>query len=367
MARLSRSSRTWARSAACPHHHVATLGSFSSSPIGRWPAPAGSPAGPGFPARRRPSGLASTTDPLRTACDQPGNRRSASGPSSSTGSANSASRRRTSTSTRFSPPIVRTIDRAVAHRQVAALDQQEAEIAREIGVLEIGLVQRPRRQQADARRLAAGLRRQRAAPGLEERREPLHLHRRIEVRHGARERDAVLQRIAHAGGSLGAVAEHPPAAVRPAAEIGRVDLQPPSRRASGRPTIGPQEIRARRPRRRPAARRPATRRPGRRRRPARASSSSARCISPAAIVAPFGLGDHERHMAERPGALLALAGVIDAVIDAGVALVPVREREGALHLVRPHAGEAVQHGQPVRTEPAAPRRRTRRGRPAASR
>ena len=43
---------------------------------------------------------------------------------------------------------------AVAHRQVAALDQREAEVAREVGVLEVGLVVRPGREQHDARVVA---------------------------------------------------------------------------------------------------------------------------------------------------------------------------------------------------------------------
>ena len=53
------------------------------------------------------------------------------------------------------------IDAAVAHDQVVALDQQEAEIARQVRLLEIGLAEGPGRQQADARIAALG----RAAPG----------------------------------------------------------------------------------------------------------------------------------------------------------------------------------------------------------
>ena len=50
-------------------------------------------------------------------------------------------------------------DAVVAHRQVAALDEREAEVAGEQRVLEVGLVVRPRREQDDPRR-----RRRRAAP-----------------------------------------------------------------------------------------------------------------------------------------------------------------------------------------------------------
>ena len=104
-------------------------------------------------------------------------------------------------------------DAVVAHRQVLALDQQEAEIAREIGVLEIGFVQRPGRQHADRRIVAAAERRQIRLQRLEERRDALDLQLPIDVGHGARQREPVLQRVARARRRLRAVAEHPPAAV----------------------------------------------------------------------------------------------------------------------------------------------------------
>ena len=75
---------------------------------------------------------------------------------SSSGSAKSASSRRSSTSARRRPGDGADEHAVVAHREVFALDQQEAEIAREIGVLEIGLVHRPGRQQADAANRPAG-------------------------------------------------------------------------------------------------------------------------------------------------------------------------------------------------------------------
>ena len=61
----------------------------------------------------------------------------------------------------------------VADGQVLAFDQQKAEIAREIGVLEIGLVHRPGRQHADRRIVAAAERRQLGLERLEERRDAL--------------------------------------------------------------------------------------------------------------------------------------------------------------------------------------------------
>ena len=69
------------------------------------------------------------------------------------------------------PDDVRTLEagdgahmhQPVAHDEVAALDQQEAEIAGEIGLLEIALVHLARRQQADARLRALCHRRQAVA------------------------------------------------------------------------------------------------------------------------------------------------------------------------------------------------------------
>ena len=133
-------------------------------------------------------------------------------------------------------------DAVVAHRQVLAFDQQEAEIAREIGVLEIGLVHRSRREHADAGIVLAVERGQLRLERLEERREPLDLERAIDVGHGAREREAVLQRVAGARRRLRAVAEHPPAPVGRAADVDGVE---PQMRAAGRRDADqrPQEFR----------------------------------------------------------------------------------------------------------------------------
>ena len=48
------------------------------------------------------------------------------------------------------------VEAAVADREIVALDQQEAEIAGESGLLEIGLAVAARREQADARLVAIG-------------------------------------------------------------------------------------------------------------------------------------------------------------------------------------------------------------------
>ena len=128
--------------------------------------------------------------------------------------------------------MVRTNTRAVAHHEVAALDEQEAEIAREIGLLEIGRAPRARRQDADARFAALAARLQAGAQFGEERRQALDVHVAVDGREGLRDDEPVLERVAGAGRRLRAVAEHPPAAVRPAADVGGVEPQPACRPAA---------------------------------------------------------------------------------------------------------------------------------------
>ena len=115
---------------------------------------------------------------------------------------------------------------AIAHDEIAALDEQKAEIAGEIGLFEIGLAPRAGRQDADARPDALRARAQARAKLAKERRQPLDVHLAVEARKGLRDDEPVLQRIARARGRLRAVAEHPPAPVRPAADIGGVEAQP---------------------------------------------------------------------------------------------------------------------------------------------
>jgi len=115
---------------------------------------------------------------------------------------------------------------AVAHDEVAALDQQKAEIAGQIGLFEIGLAPGARRQDADARPGALRAVAQAGAKFAEERRQPLDVHLAVKARKGLRNDEAVLERIAGARGRLRAVAEHPPAPVGTAADVGGIEAQP---------------------------------------------------------------------------------------------------------------------------------------------
>ena len=118
-------------------------------------------------------------------------------------------------------------DLAVAYREVAPLDEREAEVARQQRVLEVRLVVRSRRQQADQRRAVAPGRplTQRITQGVEERGEVLHVQVAEHLREHARDDEPVLQRIARARGRLRAVVDDPPAAVRRTRQVGRVVKQ----------------------------------------------------------------------------------------------------------------------------------------------
>ena len=136
------------------------------------------------------------------------------------------------------------VDAIVADRQVAAFDQRVAEVARQEGVLEVGLVVRAGRQQHDAGILA--MRRhqaaQRLAVGLEEGREPTNLRGAKDVRQYARADDPVFERIAGARRRAGAIGDHPPLPVRRARQIRRINMQVDAARDRNAVT-GPNESR----------------------------------------------------------------------------------------------------------------------------
>ena len=119
---------------------------------------------------------------------------------------------------------------ALAHHEVFALDQQQAEIAGHIGLFEIGLAPGAGRQQADARLAPRGGGGEAGAKIAEEGREALHVHLAIEPRQRAGQHEPVFQRIASARGGLRAVAQHPPAPVRPTAHIGGIEAHPAAAR-----------------------------------------------------------------------------------------------------------------------------------------
>src|SRR5262249_54722638 len=226
---------------AWPSHHVATLGSARSSP-----STVGASAGRKLNSARasttpEPSALAITTVPSRTACTKPGT------PSSRTrvkleriGEAG------------VQPPHQyfgaleaghrADEDAIVAHGQILAFDQQEAEIARKISVLEISLIHGPGREHADPRIILPIKRGKLGLKSLEERRQALDLEPGIPLGHGARQRGGFSERIPGARGRLGAVAEPPPMAIGRPPDI--YGINPQMRAACRRdPDQRPQEFR----------------------------------------------------------------------------------------------------------------------------
>ena len=240
------------------------------------------------------------------------------------------------------------INLAVAGDQVVTLDQQEAQVTGQVRLFEIGLAERAGGQQADARVGAVGGRGQALAEPVEEGRQALDVHGVVEVRIGATKHQPVLQRIARAGGGLGAVVQHPPAAVRPPAQVCGVDLQIA---AAGRcdPTQRRDEVRA------------AGHRGGR-----QVAVGDQRGVAievaqqgfhqvgalldAGGDLRPFLFAEDQRQRVERPAALVLLA--IDPVGDAGVADVPGGQVEAALELALGILGEIAQEAQPVAARPA---------------
>ena len=110
---------------------------------------------------------------------------------------------------------------------VAGLDQQVAEVAREIGVAEIVLVMRAGREQGDARIAPAAELRQVRLHALEERGEPERIARLEEIAGEMRVHDAIGERVADARRRLGVVVDDAPVAIHLARNVDGVELHMP--------------------------------------------------------------------------------------------------------------------------------------------
>ena len=108
----------------------------------------------------------------------------------------------------------------VAHRQVVALHQAQAQVAGQVGMLKISFVVRARCEQRDVGRStcrAAGLDAvDQGAVGLGQ---ALHRERLEGLRKLARNDLPVFEQIAQARWCLGALRQQPPAAIRSARQI----------------------------------------------------------------------------------------------------------------------------------------------------
>ena len=121
------------------------------------------------------------------------------------------------------------VEPVVAHHQVAAFDQRQAQKARQVGVLEIGFVVGAGREQHDAAVALAGLDR---AHGLEVVGQRLvggdqFLHLHFPERFGKQARDgqSVFQQVAQARGRLRALRDHRPAPVRTVGDVKSGNVQ----------------------------------------------------------------------------------------------------------------------------------------------
>ena len=117
---------------------------------------------------------------------------------------------------------------AVAHRQVAALDQRAGQFAGEHDVLEPELVVGAGGEQGESGPLGAsrGEALQRVLPGVEERSEAPRRVGAEQFRERAREGAAVLQHVGDAGRVRGAVGDDAPLPVGPAHDLGGIGVQP---------------------------------------------------------------------------------------------------------------------------------------------
>ena len=251
---------------------------------------------------------------------------------------------------RLQTPQGLDVDAVVADGQVGALDQRVAHVAGEERVLEVVLRGGPRGQDNDAGVLAVPrrVRGQRELAGLEGGGEAPRLGRHQQVGQHPVNDDAVFEGEAEPVGGLGAVAEHPPASVRRAHEVGRVEMQPaPARRFE--PVAAAQEggVRVQPLRRQRALGDQA---------PRAVEVAEHRVEQPRALgdrllkLRPFGPVDDARHQVEGPVALPGAALAVHVERHAVVADEPARLLRPAGNLVPAGRGEGPRHRPPMRPE-----------------
>ena len=237
---------------------------------------------------------------------------------------------------------------AFAHDEVVALDQQETEVSRQIGLLIIGQAQGAGAQDADARLgpVTGGL--QSRAERAKERGEPFDIELGVEIGKRLGDDQPIFQCVAASGRRLRPVAERPPGAVGSSADVDRIKAQPSS--AGRRHAAHGGDV---------------VDRAGDRRGRQRALGDQLTfaidvgehllqqigALSDAVRDAPpLRLGDEQRHAADRPHALVLFAS--DTIREPAIADAPVRRRKTLLHLIGLVGGERRQHASPMRTAAA---------------
>ena len=228
-----------------------------------------------------------------------------------------------------------------AHREVFGLYERQAQVAREVGVLEVGFVVGAGREQGDVRRFALGHR----AAGLEAfdqglvgGGQALHGQRFKGFGEQARDDEAVFEQIAQTRGRLRALREQPPQAIGPAREVeGRQAQVAPAHRFGTVHGVQVARVALQQRRGQEAARNQALRAVG----ILHDVLEQLHALAHATLDLLPGFGpDHQREEVERPGALGLLGLGVDVVGDAVV-----------VHLAAQVGHALVQPGQALRAEP----------------
>jgi len=241
-------------------------------------------------------------------------------------------------------------DPAVLDGQVLAFEQHEAEVAGDVGVLEVGVVERAGREDGDTGVALVREALQRVAKGAEEAGEAVDVVLGVEVGVDARGRDPVLQCEAGARGRLGAVAEHPPGAVGAAADFEGNEVQVVAA-ARRHPDHRPQPFAA------------AGDQAGRQ---VAVGDQAVRAVEvgdqrleqvgaldqAAGDAGGFLLLDQDRNVGQRPGALAGARGAVLAEEHAGVAQVLVAAGEASAELVGVEPRQVLDERSPDRADAA---------------
>ena len=241
---------------------------------------------------------------------------------------------------------------AVDHRQVLALQQKEAQVSGDIGLLVVGLIEWTGGENGDAALVVGAQSLQRIEEGAEEASKPMDVGLPVKVRKDAAGGDAIFEREGSAGGCLRAVAQHPPAAIRAAADFEGQEMQEMAR-ARLYPNQRPQPLRI-----------------GGDQRSRQMSVADQAVVAvnvghdrfqkigaldhPRREVLPLVLGDHHRHMAEGPVALGHHTLAVLTVVDAGVAQILIAAGETRRDLLGRHPRQVVGQPRPYRAHDAGP-------------
>ena len=209
----------------------------------------------------------------------------------------------------------------------------------------------------------SALARKRVAERLEERRHAFDIHRLVEIGEGARQHQAIFQRVAGARRRLRAVAQHPPAPVGSAADIGGVEMQIAAARRLDAADRAQIFVAAGNRRCRHGA---VGDQPALAIEVAQHHFEQLRALGDArGQLLPVGLVDDQRQMAERPQPVGGLAG--RAIGDAGLAQMTVGGGESALDIGGRKRGKGVEKPGPGRRGARRPGRYIRREFRAAAR